>query len=272
MSNISFSVLMSVYKNELPENLKDSLDSVFNNTLLPSEVIIVEDGPLTEGLYLILKEYEEKYKSLIRIRINKNLGLGQALNIGLDYCSNEFIFRMDTDDLCLLNRFEKQVQFIQDNPEVDILSGQVIEFNDSIENITGTKSVPLTHNDIIKFSKIRSPFNHMAVAYKKSVIQSVGGYQHHLYMEDYNLWLRVLSAGFKSANLKDTLVLVRAGEDMVKRRRGKQYLKSEWQLFKLKRELHYQPIPQALLIYIVRSVPRLLPTSILTRIYSKLRK
>lgn len=272
MTEINFSILMSVYKNESPNNLKHSLDSIFDNTLLPSEVVIIEDGPLTNDLYSILNQYEKGYRSLIRIPIKENVGLGKALNIGLRHCSNEWVFRMDTDDICVPERFEKQISFIQNHPEIDILSGQIEEFENSELNITGVKQVPLNHNDIIKLSKTRNPFNHMAIAYRKSVIESVGGYQHHMYMEDYNLWLRVLASGYLSANLEDTLVKVRAGQDMIRRRRGKAYVKSEWQLLQLKTSLKYQPTHQALFIFIARSITRLLPSGMLMKVYGKLRK
>lgn len=271
---MKFSVLLSIYYKEAPDNFHQCLQSiVVNQTLQPNEIVIVEDGKLTEDLYQVLNDWEEKLGSLLkRIPLEKNMGLGKALNIGLSHCSSEWVFRMDTDDICFSGRFEKQISFLKQHPDVDILSGQVIEFDTYVNNITGYKKVPLTHEEIIKFSKTRNPFNHMAVAYKKSIIESVGGYQHHAYMEDYNLWLRVLAAGHKSANLKDTLVKVRAGKDMITRRSGKQYINSEWQLFRLKKELHYQTTIPAFLTFIARSVPRLLPNKVLTRIYSTLRK
>lgn len=271
--DFKFTVLTSIYQKEQPEYFDKCMQSLWSDqTLKPNEIVLIEDGPLTTELDKLIEKWSSILKDiLVVIPLQENVGLGIALNIGLSHCSNEWVFRMDTDDICTSNRFEKQVEYIQNNPEVDILSGQIIEFDGSADNITGKKAVPLTHDDIFKFSKVRSPFNHMAVAYKKSVIQSVGGYQHHLYMEDYNLWLRVLAAGYKSANLKDTLVIVRAGENMVKRRRGKVYIESEWQLFKLKRQLNFQSAPKALLIYIARSAPRLLPSSLLTKLYSKLR-
>lgn len=178
---------------------------------------------------------------------------------------------MDTDDISIFNRFEKQVQYIIDHPNIDIFSTQVIEFEGNINNVTGTKKVPLRHVEIIKFAKWRSPFNHMSVAYKKSVIDAVGGYQHHTLMEDYNLWLRVLAAGYQSANLEESLVLVRAGEAMVKRRRGLIYAKSEWQLFKLKQKLKFQSSFSAFYTFIFRFLPRLLPSSILIKVYALLR-
>lgn len=271
---VGFSVLCSIYYKEQADQFNKCMQSLwFEQTLKPNQIVLVKDGKLTSELDEVINKWQSILKEvLLVIPLRENVGLGKALNIGLRHCSNEWVFRMDTDDICVPERFEKQITFIQNYPEIDILSGQIEEFQNSELNVTGVKEVPLSHSDIIRLSKTRNPFNHMAIAYKKVVIQSVGGYQHHLYMEDYNLWLRVLAAGYKSANLKDTLVKVRAGQDMVGRRRGMSYIRSEWQLFKLKISLNFQPSYQALFIFIARSIPRLLPSSILMKIYERLRK
>ena len=111
----------------------------------------------------------------------------------------------------------------------------------------------------------------MAIAYKKSVVETVGGYQHHSMMEDYNLWIRVLAAGYKSANLPENLVYVRAGNAMLERRRGWNYVESEWKLFKLKQNLNFQSLGSAFFIFILRSIPRILPVSVLNLVYKYLR-
>lgn len=270
---MKFSILLSVYKNENHIFLQEALLSIWDNQVLkPSEIILVEDGGLNSDLYQVLDTWSENLPNILkRIPLPENVGLGNALNEGLKHCSYEWIFRMDTDDICTPERFEKQIEFIKNNPDVDIFSSQITEFEGNIKNITGVKKVPLNDKDILKFVQWRSPFNHVAVAYKKSVIEAVGGYQHHLLMEDYNLWLRVLAAGYKSANLEESLVWVRAGEDMVKRRRGRAYVKSEWQFFKLKQSLGFQPLVPALFIFSARALPRILPSSILVKIYAKLR-
>lgn len=270
---MNFSVLLSVYNKETPNNLDECLRSIsLDQTLQPTEIILVKDGQLTTELNETISYWcDILHEKLVLINIPENVGLGNALNIGLESCSYEWIFRMDTDDICLPDRFEKQINFIKNNPEVSLFSGTIKEFDTVSSNFTNYKELPTTHENIIRYATWKNPFNHVAVAFKKSAIQKVGGYQHHLYMEDYNLWLRVLSAGFKSANLKDTLVLVRAGEDMIKRRKGKVYINSEWQLFKLKRSLGYQSTLSALFVFFVRSAPRLLPTFILTKVYSVLR-
>lgn len=274
MSVLKFSLLLSIYIKESPEYFDACMQSLwFEQTVKPNEIILVKDGPLTADLDEVIIKWQDKLKNiLIVVELEHNKGLGEALNIGLSQCTNEWVFRMDTDDICFMDRFEKQVNFLTKYPEVDILSGQVIEFDIAIDNITGYKKVPLTHKDIIKFSKFRNPFNHMAVAYRKSIIELVGGYQHHVYMEDYNLWLRVLAAGYIGANLDSPLVLVNAGKEMIRRRSGKIYVESEWKLFKLKTALNYQSTLPAISTLMARSIPRLLPHRVLTRVYSMLRK
>lgn len=118
----------------------------------------------------------------------------------------------------------------------------------------------------------RNPFNHVAVAFCKNIIEEVGGYQHHLFLEDYNLWLRVIAKGYEVGNLDETLVLVRAGDSMVSRRKGKEYIKGEWQLFKLKRSLKLQSLLPNFFIFILRASVRILPTNLLKMVYKFLRK
>ena len=270
---LNISILMSLYQRESVNNLCQCLQSIVqcNNKNNLGEIIIVYDGFISKNLNLTVKNFIP-YLPIRIIQLPKNVGLGKALNEGLKHCSHEWVFRMDTDDICAPDRFEKQIAYIQAHPEVDIFSTTVTEFNEVPEQPTAIKSVPLTHNEIVQFAQWRSPFNHMSVAYKKSVIEFVGGYQHHLWMEDYNLWLRVLAAGFQSANLSDSLVYARTGKSMISRRRGWQYVQSEWQLFQLKRQLNFQKRLPAFIIFLIRAIPRLLPVSILALIYKYLRK
>lgn len=263
---------MSVYKNESSENINSCLSSI---TIPPkndkSEIILVIDGEISSDLNLAIISWLDKIP-LKLIRLNENVGLGNALNIGLTHCSNEWVFRMDTDDICLPDRFEKQISYIQENPHISLIGGNTKEFSEDMSNSNGQRNVACEHNDIIKLAKRRNPFNHMTVAFKKSAVLAVGGYQHHLYMEDYNLWLRMIAAGYKTHNLQDVLVNVRAGSSMISRRRGLTYIKSELQLAKLKIKSKIDSPLSATIIFFMRSIPRILPTSLLNVIYKKLRK
>lgn len=271
---ISFSVLLSIYKNEKPHFLHESLNSITELQILkPNEIILVKDGLLTEELDEVILFWENEYPNIIKvISLDKNIGLGKALNEGLKYCSHTWVFRMDTDDIIVSDRFLKQITFIKDNPNTALLGSGVKEFNPLQTVSLGYKSVPTTLVEIKNYLKKRNPFNHMTLAFKKEDILEVGGYQHHLYMEDYNLWLRVIAAGFKVANIDEPLVKVRAGDSMVSRRKGLSYIKSEYQLAKLKVNLGIVTPLSSVWIFFVRSFPRLLPTFILSKIYKRLRK
>lgn len=271
---LAFSVLLSIYKYESPSYLEKALESLFiGQTVIPAEVILVEDGPLTVELNEIISYWKNNFPKIIKvITLNKNIGLGNALNIGINHCSNNWVFRMDTDDYCSPKRFEKQIEYIQENPSVSLFGSCTEEFDSSMSNSLGLRKVPTSHNEIKQYTKRRNPFNHMTVAFRKDVIESVGGYQHHLYMEDYNLWIRVISAGHQVGNIDEVLVNVRGADSMVKRRKGLVYIKSELQLAKLKIEKNIDSPIGAYSNFIMRSLPRLLPTYMLSKVYKKLRK
>lgn len=271
--NNNFSVLMSLYYKENSVYLDDCLKSILSQSILPNEILIILDGPLSIELKSYINNLDKSYLSLIKtVQLPKNVGLGNALNEGLKYCSNNWVFRMDTDDLCTPNRFMKQIEYIQENPNISLFGSCTEEFDSSMSNSLGLRKVPTSHNEIKQYTKRRNPFNHMTVAFRKDVIESVGGYQHHLYMEDYNLWIRVIAAGHQVGNIDEVLVNVRGGDSMVKRRKGLVYIKSELQLAKLKIKKNIDSPIGAYSNFIMRSLPRLLPTYMLSKVYKNLRK
>ena len=167
-----YSVLMSLYKKEKPEYLKIAIDSMLNQTVAPDEIVLVEDGPLTEELYTIL----DSYPMLIRIRNECNLGLGLSLNIGLKECKNELVARMDTDDYSKSNRCEKQLMRFEEKPYLAIVGTYIEEFVDTPLNIISQRVVPTKQKDIYNFSKRRSAFNHPTVMYSKTAVLRNNGY------------------------------------------------------------------------------------------------
>ena len=270
MASIHFSVLLSLYNKENPLFLDQCLSSIWSDqSRLPSEIVLVIDGPIGDALKEKVMYWKNNIGDAFKIiQLRENVGLGKALNEGLKHCANEWIFRMDTDDICTPDRFEKQVAFIQENPDIVLFSGQVIEFDQDISNASILKAVPVGFEEIKKFAQKRCPFNHMAVAYRKSIIEELGSYQHHLFMEDYNLWLRVIGAGYKVGNLTDVIVYARVGNGMHARRKGFQYIKSEKQLRDLKKQLKLQSAFHANMLFVVRSMFRLMPTTLLSTIYN----
>ena len=225
-----YSVLMSLYKKEHPEYLRIALNSMINQTVKPDEIVLVEDGPLTEELYTVVEEYKPY---LHIIKNESNLGLGLALNVGLKACRNELVARMDTDDISKPDRCEKQLQYFREHPNTTILGGQIEEFITTPEVIIGKRVVPETDQELKKYMKRRCPFNHMTVMFKKSKVIQAGNYQDWFWNEDYFLWIRLALEGFIFANLPDTLVYTRIGSEMYQRRGGDKYFKSEIGIQKL---------------------------------------
>lgn len=267
---MNFSVLLSLYHKENPLALNKCFQSIWlDQSLKPTEIVLVLDGAIGAELTQCVQKWQQIIgKPLKVIPLSQNVGLGKALNKGLEHCSNEWIFRMDTDDICTPDRFEKQIKFISENPDIVLFSSQIIEFDKDIKDATTLRQVPICHDDIVKFSNKRSPFNHMTVAYKKSVIDGLGGYKHHPYMEDYNLWLRVIGAGHKVGNHPDVLLYARVGNGMHTRRKGFEYIKSEKQLLDLKKSLNLQNPIKANLLFVLRSFFRLLPSTMLAKVYN----
>lgn len=219
-----FSVLMSLYIKEKPEYFCQCMESVLRQTVLPDEIVIVKDGPLTAELENTLAEYVAADPELYTIvPLEKNVGLGLALAEGILHCRNELVARMDTDDISADDRFEKQLCAFADHPEIDICGGQIAEFEGSIDNIVARRTVPTDHASIVRYQKRRDAFNHVTVMFKKSAVLRAGNYQSALLMEDTMLWANMIMAGAQCMNLEDTLVFVRVGADMFERRGGWKY-------------------------------------------------
>lgn len=246
-----------------------SLESVFNQSLLSNEVILVEDGPLTPELYKVLEDFQKKHTELKRIVLPKNVGLGNALNEGLKHCSNELVIRMDTDDICFSDRFRKQVEFMTGHPDIDVSSAWLVEFEENVKNLISKKKVPATHKEISTYIKTRSPLNHPVVIFKKTVVENAGGYQHFPLFEDWYLWARMMKNGAYFANIQEPLLYFRTSSEMFKRRGGFTYAKNS---AKLQWELHKLGIIssfRAIISSILRGIVYLMPNSIRRLVYTE---
>lgn len=221
-----FSVLMSLYLKEKPEYFNEALKSVINQTVKPNEIVIVYDGPITTELKSVVEQYVSNNPGLIKIIDNpENKGLGLALADGVPQCTYELIARMDTDDICRKDRFEKQLEEFVKDPRLDICGSHILEFEEKEENIVARRRVPLVDKDIKEYQKRRDGFNHVSVMFKKKSVLAAGNYQSCLLMEDTLLWANMFMNGAKGKNIDDYLVYVRIGKDMYERRGGFDYYK-----------------------------------------------
>ncbi len=228
MANLKFSVLMPVYIKERPEHLKEAIESIINQRMKPAEIVIIKDGVITNELSAVISDYSRSYPGLFNvISFPKRIGLGKALNIGVERCNFNIIARMDSDDLCHEERFKEEIGFLEVSGNIDIVGSWIGEFEFSRDNIISIRKVPTNHEEIYKYAKFRNPFNHMTVIFKKEAVLKAGNYQNCELFEDYYLWVRMLINGSRGANIPSNLVYARIGNEMVERRRGMGYLKSE---------------------------------------------
>lgn len=234
MNNAPFSIAMSVYNKDNAVYLDRALQSITEQqTIMPSEIVLICDGPLNSELNAVIDDYQKRYHIFNIIRLPQNKGLGNALKLAIESASYELIARMDSDDVSVADRFEQQLSYFENHPEIDIVGGDITEFIGEENNIVGKRDVPKKDPDIKEYMKKRAAFNHVSVMYKKSAVQAAGGYQDWFWNEDYYLWIRMQLNNAVFANTGTVLVNVRVGEEMYQRRGGKKYFQSEYGLQKL---------------------------------------
>lgn len=234
MSLDNYSVLMSVYYKENPEWLRESIESMLKQTIRTNDFVLIEDGKLTKELEDIVLEYERKYPDIFNVvRLEENVGLGPALAKGINICRNEIIARMDSDDISIETRCEKQLKELKTNSNIDIIGTNHAEFIGNKKNIIAYKDFPYEDLEIKKYARRRNPFSHSAVMYKKSKVLEAGNYRKYYLCEDYDLWIRLIEHGATCKNINEILSYVRVSEDLYKRRGGYKYLKS---LLRFKKE------------------------------------
>lgn len=264
---------MSIYKGENADYFDRAMKSIWDEqTVKPNEIILVEDGRLTTLLYIAIEKWKNNIGGSFKIvSLEKNVGLGEALNFGLERCSYELIARMDTDDIARFDRFERQLSVFR-NTNIDICSSWLSEFDKNEFEIISYKKLPKEHLDIISFSRKRNPINHPAVMFKKHCILEVGGYKHMPWFEDYYLWIRVIINNSKFYNIQEPLVNMRIGLDQIKRRSGLKYALSEFKFQKILLDKGFISKPYFYSVRLIKFIFRLLPTSLVMLIYRQLRR
>ena len=230
---MKFSVLISVYKNDNPVFFREALESISTSqTVKPAQIVIVIDGPVPEEIHNIINDSIQKENEIdftvVPLEINK--GLATALNVGIDHCKYEWVARMDSDDISLPDRFMKQVEYIEQNPETDIVGGAISEFQNKPGDIHSERHVGLDQQAIEKMAKSRTPMNHVSVMYKKQAVVNAGKYAEDFgKLEDYKLWVDMIVNGAHMSNIDDVLVYVRTGNGFIARRSNKREI-TDWDM------------------------------------------
>lgn len=263
---MKFSVLISVYYKENPEYLDEALKSILDQTLQPDEIVLIEDGELTPELYKILDKYEKIFRDMKRYSFLENKGLGVALAEGVKLCNYDLIARMDTDDIAVKERFEIQKRYMEEHPQISICGGLLEEFNDC-GNIHQTKFMPEDMESIKLYAKYRNPLNHMTVMFRKDAVLSAGNYHKAPYLEDYDLWSRMLTNGEQFYNIQCILVKARVSNSLYNRRGGVRYCGEYLKLRKRQKQwglLNGRSYIQSCLITILITI---IPVKIRKKIY-----
>ncbi len=267
--NQKFSVLLSTYHGDSSNQLQRSIESVFEQTIQPAEVVIIEDGPLPDELQKTLATFSSKYPQIVRrINLPENQGLGMALRRGVQECSHELVARMDTDDISVHDRFEKQLSYFELHPETDVLGGYIAEFKTDPANLTHIRSVPTSPEEVRSKARFRSPLNHPSVMFRKQAVLDAGNYADLRSMQDYELWMRMLSQGYTIANIPEVLVKCEAGKKLYGRRGGLKYARLDFMLQRQFLQMGMISTPIFLLNLCVRIPIRLVPNTIRGFVYS----
>ncbi len=262
---MKLSVLMSVYAKESPGFLSECLVSIATQTLLADEVVLVEDGPLGNELLAVIETYRCTLP-IVSVKRRSNAGLGEALREGLMQCRGEWVARMDSDDICAPIRFERQLEFLERYPEIDVLGAAIDEFADDSNAPHSLRALPCGRSGLEQFARWRNPLNHVTVMFRRSAVLVAGGYRSCPGFEDYDLWARMLMTGHRLENLQETLVHVRCGNGMLGRRGGVAYAWQEVKAQRLLRDMGFLTRLEALrniaLRVPVRVAPRFLRGSV----------
>lgn len=223
----NFSVCMSVYHGDNATFFKQSIDSLLSQTRKPDEIVLVVDGPVGDDINKVISDFEKSCDYFRVIRLEKNSGHAVARQTGVNASKYDYIAIMDSDDIAIPDRFEKQLAYMEDHPECDIVGGQITEFIDSPDNIVGKREVPCDNEAIYQYMRSRCALNQPTVMFKKKSVIDAGNYQDWFWNEDYYMWIRMMERGCVFANLPDVLVNMRSGLDQYGRRGGMKYFKSE---------------------------------------------
>ncbi|WJZ01503.1 glycosyltransferase [Corynebacterium freiburgense] len=262
---MSLAALVTVYHRILPAELSACLESLHAQTSPADELVVVADGPLPATLEAIIADSGARV-----VRLEQNQGSGIAAAAGMKTISTEFIARLDADDIAHPERFERQLAFLASHPGVDVVGTAMAEFSDSTDNIKGIRRLPSSHREIRRYAKINSPVNHPSVMMRRDAVERAGGYLDVHFMEDYDLFARMLAQGSRFHNLSEPLTFFRTSDTQFQRRTGKEMLAAERHMQRNLVQYGLISRPRSWVNLVARTAYRKLPTHALHRVYRRL--
>ena len=265
---MEFSVLMTVYDKEKPYNLRKSLLTSYQQTIKPTEIILVCDGELTQELYDEIERIKSEIPILKVYQLDTNVGSGPASRFGVEKCNTDLIARMDSDDYSVETRFEKQIKAFEENPNLIMVGTNILEKN---TEFTALKTVPEKTEEIREYSKFRNPFNNPSSMMKKEYILKVGNYRKFRYLEDYDLTMRLIHDNPTKdfLNIQEPLVIMQTNNSSYLRRGGLLYVKTEFFLQTDFYKRGYISKVELCRNIFIRNIVRVMPNSMRKLIYKK---
>ncbi|EMA15948.1 family 2 glycosyl transferase [Haloarcula amylolytica JCM 13557] len=267
---VNISVVLPTYGGDDPDALREAIESIVSQTRVPDELVIVRDGPVPETNQTIIDNFESKYSFVRHVPLAENQGRALARKVGVERCQGDVVAMMDADDLCVPTRLERQETYLQNNPEVDVVGAQLLEFDPENGEKLGVRTLPTDHEEIRDLAKTRSPVSQSTVIFKRTAALDIGNYRDVDRMEDYGLWVRMLVNGARFANIPEVLVKARTGEKMYERRAGWEYAREELRLQREFVALGFISPLQALRNVAFRVPIRFVPNAIRAYVYETL--
>lgn len=262
-------VLMTAYAGTTVEELQRSVDCITAQTRPADEFLLVVDGPVPASLDAAIAEAASAHPELRVERLPVNRGSGVASARGLELATGEFLARHDSDDVSLPHRLERQLAVVEAH-HLDLVGAAMLEFEGSPDHVVGVRTNPRTHDRIAARMRLNNPINNPTVVFRTQLARDVGGYADLPYMQDYDLFARMLVAGARMENLDEPLVLFNAGEGMLNRRGGWRMVPHELTVQRRLRD--NGTIGTALFVrnLVLRSAFRIMPAGLLKRAYAVL--
>jgi glycosyltransferase involved in cell wall biosynthesis len=269
MASQPFSLLLPFYAGDAADHLARSLRSaVDEQERPPNEVVLVRDGPVAAEADALVSEFRARAAVPVSVlTLPQNRGLSSALEVGLAACRYDLVARQDADDISLPQRFSVQLPVVESG--VDVVGSGLLEFGADEHDIIRRRTPPLEPTTIAAYARVASPFNHPSVVYRRSAVAAVGGYERLPLLEDYWLFVRMIHAGARVANVPDPLVLYRVGSGAYNRRGGWALVRSELELQRRMHEIGFTSDGAYLRNLVVRASYRLLPEQVRRAAYRR---
>jgi glycosyltransferase involved in cell wall biosynthesis len=270
------SVLMSTYVGEQASHLSAALTSCIQQRVRPTEIVLVLDGPVGDEQQTVIEQFSASANTvgvrLVVVPLQQNVGLGAAMNQGLKACTQPYVARMDSDDLCNPERFALQWERLNAQPDIDLIASWQADFEFDPEKTFQVKTVPEQHDDIVNVLRWRNAVPHPSIVFKRSTVEAIGGYNPVLYLEDYDLFMRLVGAGACLHAIQRPLIHVRVTRSQRERRGGWSYVvrdaRFRWSLYRR----GYISVTNCVLSTVMYATFRLAPVSVKHFLYSMVRR